>query len=749
MAQKHVRALYDTGGDESSSTPPLRKGELLILHVVHPNGWLEIETSQGQRGYVSPAWVEPVEDETASTAVESSQKDTEVPPAPQEDYEDTNEATVVSDTQTSQPIPPVEDYIEPEKAVDEAPAPNTDLEEQQNAQDQPSIPEHMDSVASTNSNPDLDEIPEASASPKSRKKSMNQPKKVNAFAAQLDSLIGGGGFLPGMKPPPRVGRGPPPAPENKPAKKPPPTIPRRDRSTVESEDPQPQIPPPEALDEDSNAMEETVSEPPKQMEEMQEQVSEPPPQSEQHKPPPRAAPPQPPVRIPSVPAASKPVFEATTAIDEVEEVERRPTQSQKPSRVAPPPPPTHKAPPKPPAAQPKPKEPVIMLGHEGVLERKPLLEGGQSFKKSSWHKHYVVLAGQTLYFYKDKKEKEKGKKALFFLSLRDMKVSPSSETTKKKFCFELGHSVEKVALQAPDESAMYTWMSILNTALTENVVQAPHQAPVAFDPPPQQQTQPPAPKPNPPVVRSQNQTVRVKDSNEKRNWGPIRSTMNRFLRSRPAKEELKQKGIITDVVFGGTIAGQVQLEDSLPIEDKVPGVPLVVSKCVSFVDGHLREQGIYRVSGNNSLIQKLSLRCNEDVTTFDLTTNDIHAVTGLLKLYFRELTEPVFTDELYPSFMVTAKISDRTARLQQIKELVQKLPQAHKTTLKYLCTHLNRVAAESQSNKMRPNNLAIVFGPTLLRRSSPTTEMIVMDAPFQATVVEEILQQLDWVLDDV
>lgn len=30
---------------------------------------------------------------------------------------------------------------------------------------------------------------------------------------------------------------------------------------------------------------------------------------------------------------------------------------------------------------------------------------------------------------------------------------------------------------------------------------------------------------------------------------------------------------------------------------------------------------------------------------------DVHALTGLLKLYFRELSEPAFTDGLYPSFI--------------------------------------------------------------------------------------------------
>lgn len=34
-----------------------------------------------------------------------------------------------------------------------------------------------------------------------------------------------------------------------------------------------------------------------------------------------------------------------------------------------------------------------------------------------------------------------------------------------------------------------------------------------------------------------------------------------------------------------------------------------------------------------------------------LSDSDIHAVTGVLKLYFRELPEPLFTEESYPQFV--------------------------------------------------------------------------------------------------
>lgn len=40
---------------------------------------------------------------------------------------------------------------------------------------------------------------------------------------------------------------------------------------------------------------------------------------------------------------------------------------------------------------------------------------------------------------------------------------------------------------------------------------------------------------------------------------------------------------------------------------------------------------------------------NRDVSVM-MSEMDVNAIAGTLKLYFRELPEPLFTDELYPNF---------------------------------------------------------------------------------------------------
>nr|XP_045220379.1 rho GTPase-activating protein 29-like [Macaca fascicularis] len=67
----------------------------------------------------------------------------------------------------------------------------------------------------------------------------------------------------------------------------------------------------------------------------------------------------------------------------------------------------------------------------------------------------------------------------------------------------------------------------------------------------------------------------------------------------------------------------------------------------------MEEVGIYRVSGVATDIQALKAAFdvnNKDVSVM-MSEMDVNAIAGTLKLYFRELPEPLFTDEFYPNFL--------------------------------------------------------------------------------------------------
>ncbi|KAM9788229.1 active breakpoint cluster region-related protein isoform 1-T1 [Neosynchiropus ocellatus] len=153
-------------------------------------------------------------------------------------------------------------------------------------------------------------------------------------------------------------------------------------------------------------------------------------------------------------------------------------------------------------------------------------------------------------------------------------------------------------------------------------------------------------------------------------------------------------------------------------------VPYIVRQCIEEVEKRgIDEVGIYRISGVATDIQALKLAF--DTNTKDilvmLSDMDINAIAGTLKLYFRELPEPLLTDRLYPAFMEGIALSDPAAKENCMMHLLRSLPDPNLMTFLTLLEHLKRVAEKEPINKMSLHNLATVFGPTLLRPSESET----------------------------
>ena len=62
----------------------------------------------------------------------------------------------------------------------------------------------------------------------------------------------------------------------------------------------------------------------------------------------------------------------------------------------------------------------------------------------------------------------------------------------------------------------------------------------------------------------------------------------------------------------------------------------------------------------------------------------------------------------------------------------------------HACTHPHWACRYEEQNKMGPQNVAIVFGPTLLRQTNQAPDALMRDSSYQSAVVEQILSRLDW-----
>uniref|UniRef100_A0A8C2I8F1 Rho GTPase activating protein 45a n=1 Tax=Cyprinus carpio TaxID=7962 RepID=A0A8C2I8F1_CYPCA len=220
------------------------------------------------------------------------------------------------------------------------------------------------------------------------------------------------------------------------------------------------------------------------------------------------------------------------------------------------------------------------------------------------------------------------------------------------------------------------------------------------------------------------------------------------------------------------LQGRLQLfgrDFSQVLQGDVEGVPFIIKKCITEIERRaLKMKGIYRVNGVKTRVEKLCQAFENGKELVELSQASPHDISNVLKLYLRQLPEPIMPFRMYNALMGLAKESlnsdaseagegvkspelvDRGSEtepevlvlVEKLRELLKRLPPANNATLKYIIRHLHRVSELEQDNKMSASNLGIVFGPTLMR-PKPTGATVslssLVDYPHQARIVEALI----------
>uniref|UniRef100_A0A671SNB4 Minor histocompatibility protein HA-1-like n=1 Tax=Sinocyclocheilus anshuiensis TaxID=1608454 RepID=A0A671SNB4_9TELE len=220
------------------------------------------------------------------------------------------------------------------------------------------------------------------------------------------------------------------------------------------------------------------------------------------------------------------------------------------------------------------------------------------------------------------------------------------------------------------------------------------------------------------------------------------------------------------------LQGRLQLfgQDFSQVSGNSPdGIPFIIKKCIGEIERRaLRMKGVYRVNGVKTRVEKLCQVFENGKELVELSQSSPHDISNVLKLYLRQLPEPIMPFRLYNSLMGLAKESlavvgpegaemgkgpdlvdlgpetdpELLALVDRLKNLLKELPKQNTATLRYIARHLRRIAELEDDNKMSPSNLGIVFGPSLMRpRPSGATVSLssLVDYPYQARIVETLI----------
>ncbi len=150
-----------------------------------------------------------------------------------------------------------------------------------------------------------------------------------------------------------------------------------------------------------------------------------------------------------------------------------------------------------------------------------------------------------------------------------------------------------------------------------------------------------------------------------------------------------------------------------------PLLPRVADVLISFLRGTpggggsaMDEPGLFRIGGNKESIDRLRIEWDRAYQSNDPflipslhPSNDIHEASGLLKMFYRLLPEPLIPFEFYNRFVAVGAMDKgaalaEEAKVASLRKLIQLLPPVNRATMQHLAVFLHEVTLHAAVNKM-------------------------------------------------
>ncbi|KAK6620286.1 hypothetical protein RUM44_006687 [Polyplax serrata] len=369
---------------------------------------------------------------------------------------------------------------------------------------------------------------------------------------------------------------------------------------------------------------------------------------------------------------------------------------------------------------------------ESWLSCKVAVIDGKRAADRSWKQVWAILRGPYFTMQKDKQTEH-------IIDIRSCVVDIPQNYTKKKNVFRIRTETEtEYWLQAEDQENLDQWTKVLEEQ-SQNSGTSDQSGQKGIKKIGNLRTRSPT---------GQSPASKTRKATQLAAEQPV-SPKSKTWKGKLGKQFRKMQGsgspTLPTVSYpeGATIKVPIELCPPSSISEFIP---LIVERCTSIVEARgLEVVGIYRVPGNTAAVTALTESVNKGmdyISPEDPRWNDVNVISSLLKSFFRNLPDSLFTSELYPKFIEADKIIDPKLRMITLRKLIKELPEHNFETLKHLLYHLKKIVSNSSVNKMETQNLAIVFGPTLLTTSDLMS--LVTDTSHQCRIVESLISHVDW-----
>jgi hypothetical protein len=212
---------------------------------------------------------------------------------------------------------------------------------------------------------------------------------------------------------------------------------------------------------------------------------------------------------------------------------------------------------------------------------------------------------------------------------------------------------------------------------------------------------------------------------------------------------LSRKTILNPSLFGTNLEETMRVQRKKFSNLSLPWIQTTLSEAVLRLNG-AKTEGIFRVPGDLDEVNNLKVRfdqlwCTDDIlkpnSEQDLFKNitDPHLPASLLKLWYRELYDPLIPNEHYDECIANCTQPDKCIAI------IEKLPKLNRLVFTYLIRFLKVFAAEENValTKMDSNNLSMVMAPNCLRCKSNEPKIIMENTKKEMQFLRTLIQHLD------
>eukprot|EP00468_Gymnochlora_sp_CCMP2014_P004404 CAMPEP_0167754398 /NCGR_PEP_ID=MMETSP0110_2-20121227/8245_1 /TAXON_ID=629695 /ORGANISM="Gymnochlora sp., Strain CCMP2014" /LENGTH=774 /DNA_ID=CAMNT_0007640267 /DNA_START=148 /DNA_END=2472 /DNA_ORIENTATION=- len=187
-------------------------------------------------------------------------------------------------------------------------------------------------------------------------------------------------------------------------------------------------------------------------------------------------------------------------------------------------------------------------------------------------------------------------------------------------------------------------------------------------------------------------------------------------------------------IFGSSLSETIAASESK--------LPQPVFDCVEFLSEFaVDHEGLFRIPGDAKKVEEFK---NMYDTRGKVSLKGNNEVAGLLKLFFRELPEPLIPYTHYRGFISVPGSSSSTQDLvEKFKVVIATMDINIRNILRYLITFLSEIAKQSDVNKMLPKNLAVCWAPSLMKSDKPNDPSTIVDIPKTIAATEGLIKNAE------